>query len=83
MDNHSITSSAVQQITWERLEGFVRREVQGFVQAILEEEVTELLGRGKSERRKAVDAAPVHIRHRAAQSAIDIASTLTGDGPTE
>ena len=58
MDDHSITSSEVQQITWETLEGFVRREVQGFVQAILEEEVTALLGRGKSERRKAVDAAP-------------------------
>ena len=36
----------------------MRREVQGFVQAIVEGEVTALLGRGKSERRKAVDAAP-------------------------
>jgi len=58
VDDHSITSSEVQQITWETLEGFVRREVQGFVQALREEEVTALLGRGKSERRKAVDAAP-------------------------
>ena len=53
-----MTSSEVRQITWETLEGFVRREVQGFVQTILEEEVAELLGRRKWERRKAVDAAP-------------------------
>ena len=58
MDNQSTTSSEVQQITWETLEGFVRREVQGFVQAILEEEVAELLGRAKWERRQAVDPAP-------------------------
>jgi hypothetical protein len=29
--------------TWEQLEGFVREHVQHFIQALLEEEVTELL----------------------------------------
>src|SRR5690349_4903952 len=42
--------------TWERLEDFVREHVQQFIQALLEEEVTELLGRTKSARREAVDA---------------------------
>src|SRR5215813_12188222 len=44
--------------TWEQLEDFVRAHVQQFIQALLEEEVTELLGRTKSARREAVDAAP-------------------------
>src|SRR5499425_1350944 len=43
--------------TWERLEDFVREHVQRFIQALLEEEVTELLGRTKSARQEAVDAA--------------------------
>ena len=42
---------------WETLEGMVREKVQEFIQQIMEEEVTELLGREKSERRSAVDAA--------------------------
>jgi hypothetical protein len=31
--------------TWDRLEDFVREHVQEFIQALLEEEVTELLNR--------------------------------------
>jgi transposase-like protein len=42
---------------WEGLEGFVRGKVQELIQRVLEEEVTELLGRGKSERRDPVDGA--------------------------
>ncbi len=42
--------------TWESLEEFVRGRVQDLIQRVLEEEVTELLGREKSERREAVDA---------------------------
>jgi putative transposase len=38
------------------LEGFVRRKAQELIQEILEQEVTELLGRRKSERKAAVDA---------------------------
>ncbi|TLN08537.1 IS256 family transposase, partial [bacterium] len=41
---------------WEELEGWVRVKVQQFVQSVLEEEVTEFLGRSRSERRVAVDA---------------------------
>lgn len=36
---------------WETLEAFARGQVQLFIQRLLEEEVTELLGREKSERR--------------------------------
>ena len=41
---------------FEVLERKVREQAQAFIQQILEEEVTELLGRGKSERREEVDA---------------------------
>ena len=41
--------------TWEALEGFVREKAQELIQEILEQEVTELLGRRKSERKAAVD----------------------------
>jgi putative transposase len=43
---------------WESLERLVREKAQEFVQQILEEEVTEILGRGKSERKAAVDPTP-------------------------
>ncbi len=43
---------------WETLERWVREGVREMIQATLEEELTELLGRGKSERRAAVDAPP-------------------------
>ena len=41
---------------WDYLEELVRIKVREFIQVLLEEEVTELLGRGKSERRVALDA---------------------------
>ena len=44
--------------TWECLEALVREKAQERVQRILEEEVTELLGREKSERKTVVDPAP-------------------------
>ena len=43
--------------TWECLGALVREKAQEMVQRILEEEVTELLGREKSERRSTVDSA--------------------------
>lgn len=49
---HTVTSSHL----WEQLEGFVRAHIQRFIQALLEEEVTALLGRPKSARRASVDA---------------------------
>lgn len=44
------------KVVWTNLEEFTRGRVQEFIQAVLEEEVTALLGRGKSERREACDA---------------------------
>jgi len=44
--------------TWETLEEFVRTEIQATMQAVLAEELTAFLGRGKSERRAGVDPAP-------------------------
>ena len=43
---------------WESLERMVRERAQEFIQQILEEEVTEVLGRQKSERKAAVDPVP-------------------------
>ena len=36
---------------WERLEEFVRERIQRMIQAVLEEEITELLGRAKEGKR--------------------------------
>jgi len=47
-----------QRVTWETLEEYIRESVQELIQRLLEQEVTELLGRGKSERRAVVDATP-------------------------
>ncbi len=47
---------------WETLEAWTRGKIQECVQALLEAEVTELLGRVKSARRAAVDA-PVGYRN--------------------
>jgi putative transposase len=41
---------------WGTLEEFARGRIQSWLQDVLEEEVTDLLGRGKSERRAVVDA---------------------------
>lgn len=46
------TSSA----TWETSGSFARTHVQAFIQQLLEDDVTELLGLPKSARRSAVDA---------------------------
>lgn len=43
---------------WENLDQWARVKIQGALQDLLEAEVTELLGRVKSERKMAVDAAP-------------------------
>jgi transposase-like protein len=44
--------------TWETLEPFMRSRIQTTLQELLEEELTAFLGRGRSERRAAVDALP-------------------------
>src|SRR4029434_1840612 len=55
MTQKTTTPEPTASSTWERLEEFAREHVQRFIQALLEEEVTELLGRAKSARREAVD----------------------------
>ncbi len=51
MDKLTTESRDTSSIVWENLEGWIRGKVQELIQTILEEEVTELLGRQKSERR--------------------------------
>ena len=55
MKKESTGERGSSRVVWEELGSWVRVKVQGFVQSVLEEEVTELLGRGRSERRAAVD----------------------------
>lgn len=42
--------------TWDTLDEWMRGQVQGLIQRVLEDEVTEFVGRAKSQRRAAVDA---------------------------
>jgi putative transposase len=58
MEQQTTSQASSSSPIWERLEAFVREQVQRFIQAMLEEEMTELLGRPKSARRTAVDAPP-------------------------
>ena len=44
-----------QPLSFETLESTIRGEIEGWMQSILDEEVTEFLGRVKSERRRAID----------------------------
>ena len=54
--------AAASRPQWDTLETFARAHVRAFIQQLLEDEVTELLGREKSARRAAVDA-PVGARN--------------------
>jgi transposase-like protein len=58
MTNQPTTREPTVSNTGDRLEDFVREHVQEFIQTLLEEEVTELLGRTTAVRRAAVDATP-------------------------
>jgi len=60
MGKQTTNGSQPSIVVWDNLEEWVRRNVQGFIQSLLEEEVTELIGRQKSERRQAVDSLPVY-----------------------
>lgn len=55
MRNYTTEEAVTSRVNWQRLEEFAREEVQKFLQRILEEEVTERLGRGRSQRKSAVD----------------------------
>jgi transposase-like protein len=58
MEQKSTAKASASSQMWERLEAFVRAQIQHFMQALLEEEITTLLGRPKSARRGAVAAPP-------------------------
>lgn len=62
MKEDTSAGAAASTVTWETLESFARVHVQSFIQGVLEEEITALLGRAKSQRRDAVDA-PVAYRN--------------------
>lgn len=55
MSNETTEHSTESRVEWTHLEEWVRSRVQQFIQDILEEEVSEFLGRAKSERRDVVD----------------------------
>lgn len=46
------------RVTWDHLEQWARGKVQELIQTLLEEEITELLGRSRSQRREQVDSPP-------------------------
>jgi len=60
MGKQTTNENAPSRVIWDNLEEWVRRKVQEFIQALLEDEITELLGRPKSARRQVVDSLPVY-----------------------
>jgi putative transposase len=62
MEQQTISRASSSSPSWERLEAFVREHIQRFIQALLEEEITALLGRPKSARRAPGDA-PTGLRN--------------------
>lgn len=56
MTKQSTRRTDESSITWNNLEEWIRGQVQALIQRILEEEVTEFLGRQKSVRRRSVEA---------------------------
>jgi len=58
MHQHTTAASASSSVVWDNLDVWVRERLQGFIQDLLEEEVTAVLARRKSARRAAVDPQP-------------------------
>jgi hypothetical protein len=56
MEKKATVQASPSSPMWERLDAFVREQVQPFIHARVEEEVPAWLGRPKSARRVAVDA---------------------------
>lgn len=56
MDKQTTTAPNGSTMTWDNLDEYVRENVQAFIQNVLEEEVTEFLGRTKGARRAPLDA---------------------------
>ena len=55
MRKQSTRKTDESSVTWHNLEGWIRGHVQQFIQEVLEQEVTDLLGRQNSSRRTRVD----------------------------
>jgi len=58
MQKHTTEPTIASSVTWEHLETWLRSKMRAWLQALLEAEVDELLGRRKSARRKPVDGVP-------------------------
>ncbi len=56
MSKKNIERSMESRVCFEHLEQWVRERIQWYVQELLEDEVSELLGRRRNERRREVDA---------------------------
>jgi putative transposase len=52
MREHTVPTETPSTVVWENWEGFLRQEIQAFLQGLLEEELTNFLGRVKSQRRR-------------------------------
>jgi len=63
MDEKNTEDRFGSRTVWDQIEELARRQIQGFVQELLEEEITALLGRRKSERRALVEEGPVVYRN--------------------
>jgi hypothetical protein len=64
MKEKSTATGAESRPTWERLEAFARQWVQRLLQQLVEEEVEDVLGRGRYERRERPTSAPTSRRPR-------------------
>ena len=51
MEKQSTEGTGASRVQWENLDAWVRGHVQGFIQQILDEEVSVFLARSKSQRR--------------------------------
>ena len=58
MRKENTNSTSESRVEWDHLEEWVRGQVQGLIQELLEEEITEFLGRVRSARRSSVDGDP-------------------------
>src|SRR4029078_4926679 len=58
MNELTVSRPLPSRVCWDNLEVFARQQIQTFLQGLLEEEVTELLGRTRSQRREREETQP-------------------------
>jgi transposase-like protein len=75
------TAGAASRPVWETLESYARTHVQSLIQILLEEEITELLGRVKSERRAPGEAAAYRNGHGKRRKLALMSGTVTVQRP--